>query len=174
MEYDDNAIFLDREKRYIFQKKLIDKYKKTLLSMKVNYPGNNRDNNITINIIKCMDNIITEIFNNEIYLKIFRITLEGPIITLLLNMDEIKAKKTCIEIENKHMLGKCIDIDVYSSQSRPIGRREFGYEKRKCFICNGLADTCIKNKVHTRVETLEVMRKMYLAYVNKYYGNRFN
>lgn len=171
MEYDKHEIFLDREKRYVFQKKLINKYKKTLLSIKVNHPSNNT---ITVNIIKSMDNIITDIFNDEIYLKIFRITLEGPIVIILLNMDEIKAKKVCMEIEDKHMLGRCIDVDVYDSNYKLISRKNFGYEKRRCFICDNLINDCVEHKIHTDIEILEKMRKMYLSYINKYYSSRFN
>lgn len=72
---------------------MVVKYRKTLLSIKVNYPGKNRNNHITISIIDCMDSIITELFNNEIYLKIFRMISKGPIMTLLLDIDSIKAKK---------------------------------------------------------------------------------
>lgn len=171
MCYESDKIFLDKQKRYLFQRNLINKYKKTLLLMKVNYPGDNRNNHITISIIKCMDAIITELFNNEIYLKIFRITAEGPIITILLNMDAIKAKKTCVEIENKHMLGKCIDMDICSADFKSIKRSDFGYEKRKCFICNNLVKSCIENKVHSEYEVIEEIRKMYVAYMDRYYGN---
>lgn len=128
MEYDKREIFLDRKKRYVFQKKLIDKYKKTLLSIKVNHPSNNTT---TVNIIKSMDDIITDIFNDKIYLKIFRITLEGPVVIILLNIDEIEAKKVCMEIEDKHMLGGCIDVCVYNSNHKLISRKDFGYEKRR-------------------------------------------
>lgn len=162
--------FLYREKQYSFQTQLIQKYKKTLLLMKANYPSNN---SIVLNIVKSMDNILTDIFNNEIYLKIFRITLEGPMVIILLDMNEMKAKKTCIEIEDKHMLGNCIDINVFSSKGISIPRKDLGYKKRKCIICDCVHDSYIQDEIHIDNKMIDKMREVYLDYINKYNSNIF-
>jgi holo-ACP synthase len=157
-------------KRHVFQEEIIKKYKKTLIAIKVDYPGNNKDNYLTKNIIGCVDNILTDIFKDKVYLKIFRITEEGPIITILLNLDSYEVKKTCIEIEDKHALGGIIDIEVYDLNGKIIDRQSVGYEEKRCIICGESASKCKKLNSHSISEILENMKHIYTEYIGKHFN----
>lgn len=162
-------INIDILKRAKFEKNLINKMKLTLLTITVKYPNFNRDNYLTNSIIEKMDAIVTDIFQYDLVMKISRITNEGPVVTIMLNKDAEEVKKVSIDIEEKHMLGRCIDISVYDSKIKLITRKKLGYKDAKCIICDKYMETCIKEKTHTNEEIIETMREKYREYIESFY-----
>lgn len=165
-------IALDKKRRMEFQNKLIKKFNMPLVVMRVNYPGENKSNDITNNIIESMDAIVSDIFSPYIYFKILRITAEGPILILIINKNASEIKRTTVEIENKHILGRCVDIDVYGEDGKKISRIDLGYTPRECYICNNTAKECIKEKRHVQDEIVQYIVGKYREYIESFYGKR--
>lgn len=172
MIYNCTDISLEENRRMEFQNKLIRKFNMPLVVTRVSYPGENKSNDITNNIIESMDAIVCDIFSPYIYFKILRITAEGPILTLIINKNALDIKRTTVEIENKHILGKCVDIDVYDKDENKISRIDLGYALRECYICSNTAKECIKEKRHAKEEIIQYIVGKYREYMESFYGKR--
>lgn len=158
--------FLDaREKRVEKQKELIAQYKSSLISMRCNYPGEEKNSFISNSIVEAIYKEIVDIFQNKI-LNVHKIeSLEGKSYLLNIKMDSLELKKIVMEVEENHILGRCVDIDVFSEKGTPISRKYFGLEKRKCYICNEMAFVCSRKKTHTLKELEKEIEKKYSFYL---------
>ncbi|MDP4143671.1 MAG: citrate lyase holo-[acyl-carrier protein] synthase [Bacillota bacterium] len=165
----------DKERRKRFQKYLIDKYNMTLLVMTPNYPGIYKTNYLTEAIIEAMDHALIDIFADEVQLKIYRITLEGPTSIMLIDKDAQMIKRITIDIERKHILGKCVNIAVYDNWGDRVNRTDLGYNSRECSICGGNFDECNASKRHSEAEIIRFIREnyvKYMKYAEKHYGTK--
>lgn len=175
MSYSAEDILLEREKRVEFQNKLMKMYGMPLLFMRVNYPGLNKDNTLTNSIIQDMDNIVTDIFSSYIKLRLFRITAEGPNVTIILDKDPIDIKRTAILVENNHTLGRCIDIDVYNNVTGiAVSRINLGMEQRRCYLCDDMAQNCIRSRRHSESEVIRFIHEAYKEFLESFYGKKYN
>ncbi len=172
MKYSQEDILINKENRIGLQEIIIDKYKMPLIVTTVNYPEINKNNDITSNIIQNMDEIISDIFSCSIHFKILRITAEGPILTIVLNKEATDVKKTTIEIEDKHILGKCIHIDVYNKNKKKITRKDLGYPEKKCILCNNPLIKCVKENTHSKEEIVQYINECYREYMESFYGKK--
>lgn len=165
MGYTAEDLLNEREKRVVLQQNIMLVHKKPLVFIRVNYPGLNKTNSLTEKVLKAIDKCVTDVFNNKIRVKIYRITSEGPNITMVIDMDSTDIKKLTLQIEDKHSLGRCVDIDVYNPNTfMSISRTSLGYAPRKCYICNDIAQHCIRNKKHTTAEVIDYINKCYTSY----------
>ncbi len=163
-EYTAEDILICREKRVYEQEKLIEFYNKTLVSMRVNYPGVIKNNSITLGIMKFMNEFLINKFKQCIVYKNFAITAEGPILKLIINKNAEETKKITIDIERQHFLGRYVDIDVYDRDKKSLSRSIFGIKPRKCYICNEIAQNCVRARTHNMKEIKEFIEKKYADY----------
>ena len=174
MKYSQEDILVDQGKRIKFQNKLINKYNMPLVVIRIIYPGVNKDNEITEDIIRKIDEIATCILNGKIHFKLFRITAEGPMVIMIVNKSRFSLKKSMVEIEEKHMLGRCVKISVYDTEGNPVTRRQIGYENRKCGICNGDAKTCAENGSHSEKSIIEYIINTHRTFIGSPEINEYN
>lgn len=113
-----------------FEERVIEKYKMPLLILKVNYPGLNKSNDITNNIMQSLDELLSDIFSIFISFKMLRVTSDGPVLSMAINKEANSIKEIAIHIEDNHILGKCVDMDVIDTNRNKISRNQLGIEKR--------------------------------------------
>ncbi|MFL0196132.1 citrate lyase holo-[acyl-carrier protein] synthase [Clostridium sp. WILCCON 0269] len=147
-KYTREDIIKDKKQRECRRKWLIKDYLAPLLSMKVNYPGVCKNNYVSFRIMKIFGILVINEFKDKIMYKDLQVTSEGPVLTLVINDDVCHIKKRVIEIEESHVLGKCIDMEVYNSSGIRLSRKKLGFEPKKCYMCHGEVYNCIKNKTH--------------------------
>ncbi|KOA19861.1 Apo-citrate lyase phosphoribosyl-dephospho-CoA transferase [Clostridium homopropionicum DSM 5847] len=162
----------DKKNTCSFINKLIRRYNMPYILMKVNYPGTNKSNEITNSIIENLDDIMSDIFSPFIVFKSLRITEEGPVVTFVLDKDPMEIKKTTVEIEDKHILGDCVNIDVYDKDMNKITRQLMGYPPRKCFICDGTAKNCMKKNAHGNDRIIQYVVGKYREYMENFHGKK--
>ncbi|MFD3155667.1 citrate lyase holo-[acyl-carrier protein] synthase [Haloimpatiens sp. FM7330] len=167
--YTPKEILDAREKRVEFQNEMIHKFKLPLIAIRVNYPGVNKDNKLTRKLMEAIDKIVSGIFQYDIHCKIIKFSPEGPIILMSINGESLETKKLCIEIEEKHILGRCIDVDVYDEYGKSISRTELGYSERKCYICGEPAHICVRSQKHSQNEIINFIQKKYEEYVETFH-----
>jgi holo-ACP synthase len=173
MLYSVDDILLAREARVELQKKLMNEYKLPLLCMKVNYPGLNKNNSISNNILQNMDMIVSDIFSKKVEMKLIRNTAEGPSVTMLLKDAPRNIKDITIQVEEKHLLGRCVDIDIYDYKNgRAISRSDLGIPLRRCFICDDLAQNCVRSKRHNESEVIKFIHDSYKEFMENFYGKK--
>lgn len=153
-----------REKRVEFLEKLIQKYGKTTVILRVNYPGVEKDNSITRQISEIIDNVINTFFKDKIEYKLKTTSAEGPICIYVIDESPFGVKDMTMEIEDKHTLGRCVDIDVYDEEGKTLSRLAFGAGPRKCFICNQVAHECVRSKAHSNEEIIKYLADRYNDY----------
>lgn len=143
----------DREKRVDYQEKLLkENNNKTLVTIRINYPGIEKSNYITDDIVNTIYNDILTYYNKYIVFKHKYKNKEGIIGHFLFDLDFVNVKKEMINIEEEHILGRCLDIDVYTMKNEKvigISRKDLYKKPRKCFICDMDAKICSRAQNHS-------------------------
>lgn len=165
MSYTAEDILKEREKRVEIQNKLMDKFNKTLVCLKVNFPGVNKENELSTAIFNDVSADLEAKFSNKLLLKLFRITAEGLTEIFIIDEEPLRVKEGTLNIEETHPLGRFTDIDVYNPRTKEsISRGQLGYSPRKCYICENSAYECVRSAKHTYNETVDAMKKTYSEY----------
>ncbi|MEA2070021.1 MAG: citrate lyase holo-[acyl-carrier protein] synthase, partial [Asgard group archaeon] len=79
----------------------------------------------------------------------------GPEALFFINFKPEKLKQKMIELEENHIIGRILDIDVIDKTGKPIERNR----KRKCLLCDKLAIICMRESNHSPIELREVIDK---------------
>ena len=159
---------LDREKRVKHQEELFKENKdKTLVTIRVNYPGVEKSNYITDDIVNIIyDEILTYYKKYIVYNDKYK-NREGMVCHFFFDLDFVTVKRLIIDIEENHTLGRCLDIDVYTmKKDRVIGisRSDLFKSPRKCFICDLDARICSRAQTHSIEEIKMYFENIYLKY----------
>lgn len=157
-------ILIARENRVEIQNDLICKFNKTILAIRANYPGVNKENKITTGIVNIISYEIKKIFKNKILFVRGISEGEGPISIFVIDDEAMNVKKLCVNVEETHKLGRFVDMDVYRKDGISISRKELGYESRKCFLCNKSAHLCVRQKTHKEEELIDYIESCYNLY----------
>ena len=143
----------DREKRVAYQERLLKENKNnTLVTIRINYPGIEKSNYITDDIVNTIYNDILTYYKKYIVFKHKYRNKEGIIGHFLFDLDFVNVKKIMINIEEEHILGRCLDIDVYTYKNDKfigISRADLFKKPRKCFICDLDAKICSRAQNHS-------------------------
>ncbi|SHK31312.1 holo-ACP synthase [Hathewaya proteolytica DSM 3090] len=167
LESQIKKILIAREERVNLQDKLRNKYKKSIVTLRVNYPGAYKDNEITRGIIKIIDNEMDNIFKGKICGREKLFKEEGPIVIYIVDEEPLTIKKYTLDLEENHELGRLLDIDVYREDGTSISRRDLGFGSRKCFLCNEDAHLCVRQKAHMEDDVVNYIESLYAKYLNK-------
>lgn len=167
--YTAEDILVERERRIEYQEKLLKEYKMPILVIRVNYPGINKDNYISREITKIMDEVISKIFSSSIQYKEKVTAAEGPVVIMCIHKLATEVKAKVLDIESNHILGRCVDLDVYDKSGISIGRQDFGLEMRKCYLCQDIAHNCVRSKKHSQEEVEGFIKSKFAEYMEKSY-----
>lgn len=111
-----------REKRAEEIAHLLQTYKTPILAMRVNYPGLNKTNDVTLTIIREMSSTLCKMFGRTMCFNSFQHGAEGPVFLAAVREEGIILKRAVIDLEEKHPLGRYVDIDIYIGKDRSISR----------------------------------------------------
>ena len=164
-KYSIYEILNERENRVRLISLLEEKYKCTIISLRVNYPGENKCNNISIGVCTIIGKELLREFKNYLNVQWY-LGAEGPIFIMAVHGKPYEIKKAALSIEDKHPLGRLVDIDVYS-QGSGISRKDLNMPPRKCFICEDSAHNCARSRKHSLEEIEEFIKLKYNDYINK-------
>ena len=158
----------DREKRVYYQEKILkENDDKTLVTIRINYPGIEKSNYITDDIVNIIYNEILTYYSKYIVFNHKYKNKEGIVGHFLFDEDVVNVKKEMIKIEEKHILGRCLDIDVYSVKDgkvEGISRSDLNQNSRKCFICDLDAKICSRCQSHSIDEIKAYFEEVYKKY----------
>ncbi|AFQ46072.1 citrate lyase holo-[acyl-carrier protein] synthase [Desulfosporosinus meridiei] len=153
-----------REKRVQQIEQLIKGYGNPLLALRVNYPGLKKTNELTMTIIREMGELLSSMFELKLAYKTLRQGAEGPIFMAVVQKDVFALKKLAVEFEENHVLGRCLDLDVYDHSGRSVSRQELGYPKRKCYLCEDYAQHCVRARRHPEHEVIHYIEEKFRNY----------
>lgn len=167
---DKNTIFGNMNNRNSLNKNLMSIYKLPLLYIKVNYPSDNAENNLTDKILNEMDKLICDIYKENIELKLFTTNNSGPHINMIVKDDPIKIKENLVFIEDNFLLARCVNMSVYENKTfKEVTRKDIGVKERKCIICGEYEEVCQNEKRHTNEEYIRYINKTYIEYTSTIY-----
>jgi len=158
-----------RELRVEFINELIERYDNTVISLRVNYPGIEKDNAITRKIIDIIGVLVINFFCGKIKYSMTSYTAEGPIMFYVIDEKVEEVKNFGMDLEDRHTLGRCIDLDVYDTKGKSISRVSLGKPLRKCFICDKFAHECVRNRTHSYQEIAKFIADRYNDYLENMY-----
>jgi holo-ACP synthase / triphosphoribosyl-dephospho-CoA synthase len=135
----------ERENRASLQKQICLEYPYPLAVIKANMPGEDKRSLIQT-IVACEGYFAL----NELNIEHLHTTysIEGLIFYLSIDFPIEQLKRFCVDIEEKHPLGRLMDIDVIHSQSQ-ISRSDINMNPRRCFLCDEIAHICVRQQTHS-------------------------
>jgi len=154
-----------REERSYLQEKLIEKYGNSLVVVRCNYPGQEKNNLIAHEVVNEFYRILKKNYLQEILNMEKLESLEGLSYLMSLKKEKTLLKKELIKLEESHPLGRLIDLDVIDS-SGGISRKDLGYSGRLCLICKNEAHYCVRSRKHSLKEVLEAIEERYNSWKN--------
>lgn len=169
--YTADELLEAREKRVDLIDRLLKCYKAPLLVMRVNYPGLEKTNKVTIGIIEAVRPLIRERLSDRVCGGLLLLQgAEGPMFYVAVNEDFLALKTLAIDVEEKHPLGRCLDLDVYDLEGQSVSRQRLGYPRRKCYLCDDYAHNCVRAGRHRKDEIIGYIEEKYSNYRESVYG----
>lgn len=162
--FDLERFLKDREERVELQNFLQEEYKRPLVAVRANYPGTDKLEPIAQEITDIMSGEIEGYFEGRILHREILISLEGKIYLYVIDDEVWEIKRKTVHIEENHILGRCIDLDVYHADGTGVSRTSLGYPKRKCLICDETAFLCARSMRHPHSEIKEEIYRRYRNY----------
>ncbi|TCO79328.1 citrate lyase holo-[acyl-carrier protein] synthase [Marinisporobacter balticus] len=159
-----------RERRFYYQKKLIKKYEKTLVALKLNIPGSEKDGKLYRKIFNNGLNVLKAFLDQQKIKIIFEEICNkstGSEAFIIVDTEAVKMKEICIEIEETDVLGRIYDFDVIDSLGNAVSREKIGKDQRKCFLCNEYVWVCSRTRAHSVDEMLTFIEKIAKTYFIK-------
>jgi len=153
-----------RENRAYLQEELIKKFNLPLLVIRANYPGIDKNNEVTKYIIEIMHETILSYISPINIKKID--SFEGIVYLLSIDISPAKLKKIAVDIETTHSLGRLVDIDILDLNNHTLSRTDLGYPPRRCFICSSPAHNCVRSRKHSLEEILKYIENKVSDYKN--------
>jgi len=169
--YSAEEILEARERRVEIYNLLINKYSMPFIVVRVNYPGNEKNNELCNNIIQVIESVLSYTFADKIHCKSATYGAEGVVQYMVIDEEPLALKRAAIDIEEKHILGRCVDIDVFDENGVSISRSDLGLQPRKCYICENAAHVCVRSARHSEEEVIRYIKSKYREYKENVYGN---
>ncbi|MGD9886557.1 MAG: citrate lyase holo-[acyl-carrier protein] synthase [Bacilli bacterium] len=140
----------------------------TIIVVKANTPGADKNLNASHFLVNLF---YWEIKQQLIIEKEERfLGMDGPWCFLTTKQNARLIKQMLTEIEEKHFLGKFIDLDAYDEQKRLLSRQDFNKPKRKCWLCHQDAILCTRNQTHEMASLLSYLHSQIHEFVSLQIG----
>ncbi len=124
-----------------------------VITIKCNVCGNNKNVASFEFLKKYFLNQIIETFN--VYKYDYYESADGNYYLVQIKSDsELKVKHQLIALEDG-VFGRMIDLDLYTSTTKSVSRRDLGVAPRSCIVCSDETTLCMRSGKHTVVEVVE-------------------
>lgn len=155
MEATLHEILDAREQRAQKQRALLEKFQKPLICFTMNIAGPekfNKDISIGFSVGNwLLKNALSgrNVLHTELHRK-----NTGCEAYYVVDLPAKALKKLALDIEDTEPIGRLFDIDVMDTDGSKLSREAFGYQRRKCLICDQDAAVCARSRTHC-VEQLQ-------------------
>ena len=147
-----DEMLLARELRQKKQMYLLKTEQCTLVCFTLNVPGENKVYSLSTEAFHIGVNAIDEQCRNERFqIKHHEILTNntGYEGYWAITSDATIVKKSMIEIESSHPIGRLFDIDVFDILGTPIKGSDWGRYERSCMICGKPVWACARSRQHS-------------------------
>lgn len=150
-----------REKRDAFEQDLLEKNGQVLLTLRGNYPGENKDAPSVSYVVETLRKEVLKTF--RVAEEFAELSKEGLLYFFLLQEEGGEAKRKAVLLEETHPLGRLADLDV-RDRGRIYSRRDLGCPERSCYLCKEKAVYCVRSMKHTMEEVILYFEKQVKEY----------
>lgn len=164
--YTAEALLAAREERAARINQLCRHYQKPLLAVRVNYPGLKKTNPMTLQIVQDISDLLQGMLGPQMIFHSLVQGPEGPVFLAVADEEASVLKRRAVVLEERHALGRCLDIDVYDVWGRSLSRREMGLPERTCYLCEAPAHHCVRTKRHREEDVIAYINERFRLYVN--------
>lgn len=113
---------------------------------KANTPGPEKNTVESTVILNTASALISALFDIEFDVR--TPSVDGDYHLFVVKEDSETIKRITVYLEDTHVLGRLMDIDVYAEGSA-LSRTAFNMKRRACFICEEDAAICARNQAHS-------------------------
>ena len=144
-----------RDKRVLRQRKMIEKYQKPVISFTLNIPGPVKSKDLYLRAFEQGKHEIMTALNEARYPvlesdSVYEVT--GYEFCICVDGNPLDLKKSLINLEEMHAMGRLYDIDVICLDGSKVSREEVGKGPRRCILCQKEAHVCGRNRTHSLEE----------------------
>ncbi len=149
-------ILNDRENRMNLIKDIINKYNKFVICIKCNVCGDEK-NFVEFEFVKKY--FLNKVLNSfDVITTDYYESLDGNFYLVTINENDFEAvKRQLVNLESE-LLGRFVDLDLYTNLEKSITRSDMNLPERSCIVCDGVIASCMRNKTHSVDEVLEITR----------------
>ena len=151
-----HELLASRDARHAMQLKLLAEHSgKTLVCLTVVMPGSVKRNPLSLTVAHAAVDAMRRAFapdesrGESIAERDLDTGYEAYLVTSAPLLD---AKRTAVDIEDTHPLGRLFDIDVIAPDGVPVPRQQVGGKPRGCLVCSREARYCMRMRQHTQEE----------------------
>lgn len=120
---------------------------RSIISITLNIPGSVKTPRLSRSALACaVSELCRALPESEILCEVHERTGHEAVIGA--DSPPEDAKRTAVEIEETHPLGRLFDIDVIAPSGERASRTGLGAPPRKCFVCGGDAHGCARARAH--------------------------
>ncbi len=135
-------------------------FKEPVVTIRANYPGKDKNNEITRFITAEIKQAFKEMFHSKISQEEIYDMPEGLTQFYSVRGDARTLKENAVYIEQNHPLGRFVNIDVYDhNEDYAVTRMELFYEPRQCFLCDKAAKVCSREENHKVEDLIQYMEE---------------
>ncbi|MEN6413996.1 MAG: citrate lyase holo-[acyl-carrier protein] synthase [Veillonellales bacterium] len=158
-----------RDERAALQKRLLQQYKTTLISFKLNIPGEIKFNYLIKRIFdEGLQALRSELGKRKQVLLFEEVQYKdsGPEFFGTLAATAAATKQITLDIEENHPLGRLYDFDIIDKTGKQCSRQAMQRNERRCFLCDQPAFACARSRAHS----IEAMKNKIQAMCDEYFG----
>ena len=172
------SILRGREKRVIKRKKFIEKNLEaaSFICLTINMPGRDKRSDFSRKLFYDAKKIVLKTLrqkNINILDELEFSNGAGDVFLAAAALRPEKLKKIAVKIEEEHISGRFLDLDIYKSSNISLSRSDINCPPRKCFICDQNAKACMRTAKHSRAELRKYLEKERIRF-NNYLGKKTN
>lgn len=138
----------------------------SLIIIKSNMPSSLTNKPINYYLNAIFLNFLTYQVEFEVFKKYE--SHDGPYIFLKIKDKNIELKRTLINIESSHPLGRLIDLDYYLESNKSVYRSDLYYPQRKCLLCDKDVFICMREGNHTPLELENKIHSLFIDFIKEY------
>ena len=159
-------LLLSRDARAARQRQWLEAFPgQTLLCLTVQPPGPEKRTHESLVIGEAGLEALKELFGSRVKQWEAWDLETGYEAFLLVDYPPQASKRTAVQLEQTHPLGRLMDVDVlWGFPPQAVGREQLGLPPRQCLLCPREVRFCMRAGTHTKEELLQRIRTMVKNY----------